>query len=164
MAAPPGAIEARKIPEEMGTGSASPGKGKGQRGARCSRPRNWGFRLATRRVGVVPGHNSISDVTGLGPIVPVNNAGSRTVLGKLDPEPVDAVAGLACDKSVDPPIGVGKFARARVAAPQGAGPATRTHPVWPRRNAPRNPGRGTGEAPTHVARAPKPAPQKPICR
>ena len=94
MAAPPGAIEARKIPEEMGTGSASPSKGKGQRGARCSPPRNCGFRLATRRVGVVPGHNSISDVTGLGPVVPVNNAGSRTVLGKLDPEPVDAVAWL----------------------------------------------------------------------
>src|SRR2546422_9818555 len=90
MAAPPGAIEARRNGNRIGL----PEQGKGQRGARCSPPRNCGFRLATRRVGVVPGHNSISDVTGLGPVVPVNNAGSRTVLGKLDPEPVDAVAWL----------------------------------------------------------------------
>src|SRR5437867_337848 len=38
MAAPPGAIEARKIPEEMGTGSASPSKGKGS-AARGALPR-----------------------------------------------------------------------------------------------------------------------------
>src|SRR5437667_4269575 len=156
MAAPPGAIEARKIPEEMGTGSASPEQGKGQRGARCSPPRNCGFRLATRRVGVVPGHNSISDVTGLGPVVPVNNAGSRTVLGKLDPEPVDAVAGLACDKSVDPPIGVGKFARARVAAPESAGPATSAHLVWLRRSAPEIPVRVTVKPSTELAGAANP--------
>ncbi len=78
------------------------------------------------------------------------------------------VAGLACDKSVDPPIGVGKFARARVAAPEGAGPATSAHLVWLRRSAPEIPvrvtvpGEGYGETLHRVGRGREPRLQKPI--
>jgi len=66
------------------------------------------------------------------------------------------VAGLACDKSVDAPIAVGKFARARVAAPEGAGPATSAHLVWLRRSAPEIPVRVTVKPSTELAGAANP--------
>src|SRR3989442_2809238 len=66
------------------------------------------------------------------------------------------VAGLACDKSVDPPIGVEEFARARVAAPEGAGPATSAHLVWLRRSAPEIPVRVTEKPSSELAGAAHP--------
>ena len=162
MAAPPGAIEARKIPEEMGTGSASPSKGKGQRGARCSPPRNCGFRLATRRVGVVPGHNSISDVTGLGPVVPVNNAGSRTVLGQARSR-TRRRRGRACVRQVSRSSNRrGEIRKSESGGPRGRRTRDECSPRVATEKRPGNPGEGYGEALHRVGRGREPRLQKPI--